>query len=63
MGVFYHHFGTTDDLVPACFQRAIDIIRQTIPTAEAFCSNGVTNASNVRGRADLAASVRARLLL
>lgn len=40
-GAFYHHIATKDDLVLACFRRTLDIIRHTIPTAEAVSANGL----------------------
>ena len=40
-GAFYHHIATKDDLILACFQRTLDIIRHTIPAAEAVSTNGL----------------------
>jgi len=40
-GAFYHHIAAKDDLILACFQRTLDIIRHTIPTAEATSANGL----------------------
>lgn len=40
-GAFYHHIATKDDLILACFERTLDIVRQTIPVAEASSANGL----------------------
>jgi AcrR family transcriptional regulator len=40
-GAFYHHIENKDDLIVACFQRSLQIIRHTIPTAENASTTGL----------------------
>jgi len=40
-GAFYHHIASKDDLILACFHRTLNIVRQTIPVAEARSTSGL----------------------
>jgi len=39
-GAFYHHLENKDDLIVACFQRTLDILRRTLSEAGAIARNG-----------------------
>lgn len=40
-GAFYHHIKSKDDLVLACFDRTIEVLRSAMLAAEAVSSNGL----------------------
>lgn len=40
-GAFYHHVDSKDDLILACFDRTLDVLRRAISAAEAVSSNGL----------------------
>ena len=39
-GAFYHHLDNKDDLIVACFQRTLDILKRTLNEAGKVASNG-----------------------
>ena len=46
-GAFYHHNETKDELVEACFERTIEVMRRAIRQAEAVTTDGLQTLATV----------------